>query len=256
MEKFDVLCINCESLVCIEEISMHSLVCVTPIEIVKDQDLVVLSNFRLEKLSNALNQIFISSGADSEVIEKLLEKIRQIKEITSTSDENFDKITLELGQIENTDLSLSLLLCLQRLKSILCEKKLGLAETHMCQLEKTSSKRGVFALEKCEKVEIFEINSVIDPISRRSLSLTSIDSSQAIEVESDFLSKLLKTLPEEDYFQKYFYSKVLIMKLEYPSNHPVQDVNLDQLYEKSKKSGIVLDDWEGFIRTEFNLISR
>jgi hypothetical protein len=56
MDEIDVLCINCENLISLDQISAHSSDCITPIDYILNDPTsqIEIYNFRLEKLQSAI----------------------------------------------------------------------------------------------------------------------------------------------------------------------------------------------------------
>ena len=188
------------------------------------------------------------------------------------------KLTIkETGLIDQEKLNLSVLLYVQRFRVILYElEEVVDEENQKLELKLKSENKGHSAntaarigislaennytqneMNKYEKININEIDSVIEPDSRRSLSLFSLDfSGKIFDFEASYRPEQLSEHlnehhEEEDTLYKYFYQCADIKKLDYPSNHPVQGIDTLKLYNESNELGVLPDDWETFIDAHF-----
>ena len=265
MDEIDVLCINCENLISLDQISAHSSDCITPIDYILNDPTsqIEIYNFRLEKLQSAITNstkkpTYNENPLELSILNKYINTIKEIikeNKINFYTSSDYFKIIKDLELVLKDSIFLTTEVYLQRLKILIKEKS--------DQIKNFSE---VFENKNTEKIEknlnnknlFSEINSQVAPSSRKSLSINSFESSSKFDDPYSINSPInieevnnAPVLSTDNDLRQYFYNKCLIMKLEYPSSHPVQEINVGELYQLSVIQQISYENWENFINACF-----
>jgi hypothetical protein len=276
MEDIDIVCINCDTLINSNQISAHSMECVMPTEVnLNDQSFnpIETINFKIQKLQTAIENTTKKSELRKNPSIKWLfvylnNKIYEVKInnlIEYYSSRELMEMNEELNLIDIQKVPQIFFLYTERFKALINEKisvlksddnsfedKLGLAIEENCFNTLKIEKKPKKIVESLEKID--EIASIVSPTSRKSFSISSnagIGSSDLENQESEFEKPEYIQEESFDSLKQYFYSRCLLIKLEYPSTHPVQKIDVKTLYKKSLEQSVEFKDWEFFIRLQF-----
>ena len=279
----DVLCINCEDLICISKLSAHSLVCTSPSAQVlqlTSSSLFSQLQFRLIKLKSSLESFFYyrvdpTHKSLKEALESLLKLANEIAQLTTPDIDSIDKLTSISSKIRKITpkLPLSCLVYAERLRALSIEKTYYFIGVIRQQKDKNDISRlllakryGIgnilgnnpFGMGRHMSLEcVPEVNSQLD-------SRTTFKSSIGTPLE-DFSSFSVSENPDEITteshkrfsidlrydLKKYFYSRCLIAKLSFSSRHPAQYIQISELYKKTVQNSVEVEKWEEFIKEEF-----
>lgn len=288
-ENSDVLCINCESMISYEKVTVHSEVCFKPTsQIIK----LISSNYfyqvqyRLSKLKTAIEGIaysdrFISSPELEKAAIILVDFSNELVLVTDpkiASIEKTTEISSKLRKFSET-LPVSLLVYSERLRSLALEKTYAFLDYLNSHKESESIKS--FISEKNK--ELSEAQAKVNSFNKRSVHLQGLlksfekleDVASVVESSKTINSSLISPIIEENLLiddldgmlacnteeltqksaedlKRYFYSKCLHIKLSFPSRHPAQYIQIPELYEKIMKTAVPLNLWEDFIQDEFS----
>ena len=288
MNEIDVLCINCENMISVEKLSIHSSVCITPTTYIlklSSYDPIKLVDFRIDKLKCSIEAILheeikILTSDEKALFNFLSQQSAEsltIKDSTNASLDICIKIKNRISSYPVQNISPCVSLYLERVKVIITEKaKLinedlrfkestlpmqTILENKATQLD-LLNKQIIKYKQSTEEIDTkgicLEVNSnVEDWRSRKSISssLTSPKDSNQVDLEDldkmhEVQEKEMEKRSNED-LQKYFYSKCLIMKLKYSSRDLAQFIQIPDLYRRVKDSGIPVEMWEDFIAEQF-----
>jgi hypothetical protein len=275
----DVLCINCESMIDYLKLEAHSQVCYTyTAEVKRFDNSPYLShiNFRIIKLKTSLEAIlyFSTSSPAHFLLQDLIQKANEIITLQSYSLDSIDKATATLSQIRNIceGLPEKYSVYSDRLKVLASNKVYHILDV----IGKGSERSTVKALLTPKFHFAFTRKSLEHNRNRSDMRVNSYESSEDLTgvhearqsigssigsplqfsgIESEDSSKVRVDLTEhitQDNLRKYFYSKCLIVKLSFSSRHPAQYIQISELYNKVLMNQVAVNDWERFIKDEFN----
>lgn len=289
MESIDVLCINCENMISIDKISLHSSVCMAPTQYVlklNNINPLKVLDFKLDKLKCSIESILQEKNKPLTTDEKMIftyivrysGEILAIKEPLSESCEKCKNIADQISKFPLEFISPCVVIYAERVKMIAVEKAKAI-EGECLKIESNMSLESVLESRASQldglkkqiqkfkqvtgdmetKAECLEINSVVDDFaSKRSIGSSVMSPKDGLRVgEIDDLDnmfmeqeKMHKERSNAD-LQKYFYSKCLVMKLGFSSRDPAQFIQIPDLYRKVRETCLPVEKWEDFIREQF-----
>ena len=287
----DVLCINCEDMINYEKVPLHSSICTKPssqvIKMLKSNYHYQIQ-YRINKLKSAIESIayserFLLSPEQEKTVHFLINTANSLIEITDPSITAINQAT-EISSIlkkESELINPSLLIYSERLRNLAIEKTYYFLE--FLSLNKESESIKSFLLSKTQ--EINQVRKQINFYSKRSLHLHSllksferidevksqIESSKTInsslsspmidgfslkneidELDSMFEKKKAEANNKSAQdLKKYFYSKCLLVKLNFDSRDAAQYIQISDLYQKIISENVPLQNWEEFIKDQF-----
>lgn len=237
----DILCINCQEMVNLRRIAVHSLVCtqvspeVRTIEL--QQNSLESVKFRIKKLSAYLKKqkiVLSKSPAESHFISVLFKLSERL-----LAEEAIPEIVKSLESMSETcKNTLSVLISVERLKGLAVEmSQKSLDQERSREIETLKA-----ALQGGKAVS--EIES--KPESSRSGS-SSIGESVPVEELADCVFPPLADISSVEAARKAFYSLCLSTKLSLRSRSQGLRVSMSALYDKARKECVPLERWAGFI---------
>ena len=286
-----MLCINCENMISLDKISIHSTVCVAPTKYVlklSTTNPLKMLDFKLDKLKCSIESILQEKNKPLTTDEKTIftyivrysGEVLGLKEPLRTNAEKCKEIAEEISRFPLDFISPCVVIYVERVKMIAIEKgnaiesecnsveaslSLGsILENRASELE--GLKKQILRFKQATgdldtRAEGLEINSVVDDIaSKRSLgsSVTSPKAGAAGRLgEIDELDTMI--MEQENIhkersnadLQKYFYSKCLVMKLGFSSRDPAQFIQIPDLYRRVRETCLPVEKWEDFIKEQF-----
>jgi hypothetical protein len=277
MDVPDVICINCEHLIPLKDISSHSSFCLQPKPHFQNSSKIPeinLINLKLKRLSKGLERLTssLSSSYEKEAIKFLIETSQKLSNQAEISKNTLTTTLSFLNTLKNYSFIDSpfifLVIYSERLKycmkdkikllnSLLTSEKRIITQNikellenndkTLSELEKElqDQKNLKNELEKSmEKISV--INSSLD-LSCTSRSFHSRHSSiGSLSSLSDFeVTKNSQTTETQN--RKVFYSKCLTAKLKFSSKDPAQLVQLSDLYIEAKAKNVCIEKWNDFI---------
>lgn len=289
MENIDVLCINCENMISLEKISIHSTICMAPTQYVlklSHTNPLKMLDFKLDKLKCSIESILQEKNKPLTTDEKMIftyivrysGEVLGVKEPVRENVEKCQKIAEEINRFPLDFISPCVVIYVERVKMIAIEK--GHAIENECQkveanmslgsiLESRASqleglKKQILKFKQATgdldtRAECLEINSVVDDIgSKRSLGSSIMSPKEGLrlceidELDNMFIEqeKVNKERSNAD-LQKYFYSKCLVMKLGFSSRDPAQFIQIPDLYRRVRETCLPVEKWEDFIKEQF-----
>lgn len=289
MEFIDVLCINCENMISLDKISLHSSVCMAPTNYIlklSSLDPIKIINFRLDKLKCAMEAILheeikVLTTDEKMILVYLSRKSAEalgIKDSTCENAETCMQITKEISEYPADFISPCVSLYLERVKVIASQKAevlleevkikessmniTSLIESRTSQLDRLKKQIEKFKQATGDpgiKSDYLEVNSVVDDIFPKSSIGSSLVSpkDEKAQMDIDELDNMFHdhevqtSQKSNEDLQRYFYSKCLVIKLGFASRDPAQFIQIPDLYRKVKESAIPVDMWEEFIREQF-----
>lgn len=255
----DILCINCQEMVNLARIAVHSIACTqvsTEVRTIESQDNALESvKFKIKKLNNYLKRqknSHTKSPSDRNLItilHKLSDRVLHDDSLL-TLKSVLDSLESLLATFQG---SLSILIYIERFKIFAEEMKGELLSLELeskdieiqalkAALQDEVNKAEIIEREKARQIS--EIESL--PASSNSLSNTGSDAFTTEElVESEF--------PAEDEVlcedaRKAFYTQCLSIKLSLPSRSKGLKVSIPALYEKTVRESIPQENWTAFIK--------
>jgi hypothetical protein len=292
MENIDVLCINCENMISLDKISLHSSICLAPTAYIlklNDTNPSKMLDFRLDKLKCSLECILQENLKpltipEKQIFSSLIELSSEVLKLKDLSNENLEnlekseKIQVQMNSFSFEDVSPCVTIYAERLKTMANQKIMNLK--HEAKLLESSMSVGLMIRQRQSQLEglnkeimkfkqsagdldgileCVDINSVVDDLnSKRSASSSVLSPKDAGRFETDELDLMFKDQERANKersaqdLQKYFYSKCLVMKLGFSSRDPAQFIQIPDLYRAVRQSGLAVEKWEEYIREQFN----
>lgn len=264
-----VVCINCQELIPTEEIELHSSVCTTVDQSVKNIEEATLleeASFKLTKLENCLKGMSkrteIKPG-DKNYIMILLRLAKKLQEQSKLqTDDVLKSVSSLLVTFKGT---LSVRIYADRLEAIASEQKIALEqkliEEKKLEVQNLSKQVEVFRTKaevlqrsllkpnnNLPQLEIDEIKSSLGSARSTYTDLSSKSSLNASRL-SEFNDELIKTDTVQN-LQTYFYSLCLSEKLKYSSKSPAQFACIKLMYQNATQQSIPVENWTEFIAQE------
>ena len=287
----DILCINCEDMININKLEAHSLICIAPSsQVIKiiSSSIFYQIQFRLSKIKSAIESIYFYElhkypTIIKSFLELLIKKIIELLQLTEPSIDSIDALTEIASEIRgiSSQLSIKFMIYAERLK-VLCSEKTHFFIEEIRKNEKHGLTRELL-------IKRYEINTIrfkslhFHQKSNNSESRqSSIDNIEAINSQNDsritFRSSMSSALLDDEGsksiqfnnfegnetdkshenrikvtndLKKYFYSMCLITKLSFSSRDPAQYIQIHELYKKIIENDIPIENWEEFIKEEF-----
>ena len=280
MDEFsDVLCINCENMISPSHLEAHSKICYTYCAEVKKFDnssYMSHINFRIIKLKTCLEAIiyFSDTVRYHEILQELTLKANQIILLQSYSMESVEKATSILSQIRiiSETLPSQYTVYADRLRVLASNKVYHILDVLSKTSDKSTAKgflthkfqfaftrksldhmrnRSDFRVNSYESSEdltgVHEARHSIGSSIGSPLQFSCIESEDSLKIKSELTEHI-----SQDTLRKYFYSKCLIVKLSFSSRHPAQYIQINDLYSKIVMNQVPVNQWEHFIKDEFN----
>lgn len=271
----DVFCINCEDMIEWSKINNHSLVCTAPTsQVIK---LISCTNdyrlqFKLSKLKISVESLVYCSPLPWDIkqkLEYLIKKIYELLQITQKSMDSVSRSSAISCKLRKLSLKLPInysLYC-ERARMLSIEKTYSLTEgiqyprnslpnpKHDLTQSSLAGKRIKFRRFSSETLDDLNSQANCKPGIRGSVGSYGDDpGSSDIEKKNSFKSEFTENFGKNitGNKKKYFYSQCLFVKREFPSRHPAQYIQIQELYSKMLEDHVPTKDWEDFIRKEFS----
>ncbi|OMJ83932.1 hypothetical protein SteCoe_15027 [Stentor coeruleus] len=276
MDRIDFLCINCQELICQDNITQHSLICVYPTSSVMSIELQPIFQqllYKIKKLKSALMSHISQENRqiDKELYEFLVQQADDLLNIEESSNESLDKCKSTLNTLDrysNANLSTSILLYTERLKIIAqsfiqeLEKNLDYQVNPLDKkyMEIQQARENVGKAKISNTHNIDEISSQISQIwngKHSAASMTNPDDENQKQ-DLDELDNMFKQNESErnkktaEDLQRYFFSRCLVTKLASPAKDLTQYIQIPELYKSVQELKIPVEKWEEFIREQFS----
>jgi len=245
----DILCINCQEMVNLKQIAVHSFACTQVSSEVRTIELQENTlegvKFRIKKLSGFLKSqknAFSKSPAERHILSVLFKLSEQL-----LAEEALKVVVDSLESMTNTCRSaLSVLISVERLKGLAVEMR-----DEMLNKEKN---REIWALKAAlqqvvetregKTKEISEIDSKPESVHS---GTTSREESVPLEELADCLSPPIADISSPEAARKAFYSLCLATKFSLHPHSKGLQVPLSFLYDKARKRRIPRERWAAFI---------
>ena len=290
-DVLDILCINCQEMINFSNILEHSLLCVYPSSaylIAENNSALMQIQYRLDKLVFALDLIIFkrlrTEHVSYEFLLKQAKKLYLVVEVSIESVERCNSLTGIIKKFAKSMIKPGLIIYSERLRELASEKtallieslaKNGYSEEIIKMLNKkyteiiktrtdaseTVQKR-MFLKNLSENLQnIDEIASQVSRVmTQRSStnSLLSPDGDHADDYDLNELDNMNLDKEKEQNdnsktdLHKYFYSKCLMIKLSFSSDHPSKYIQIQEVYKKILAKKVPMEMWEQFIKEEFN----
>jgi hypothetical protein len=274
MDSIDFLCINCQEMVTKENISMHSLICVYPLpNILKLECESIASQiiYKLNKIAFALQSRIADKlpEIDRGIYEFLITQANTLLTVQDPSRDSLEKCkstAFTLDRYSTTVLSPGLILYCERLKVLASQAIKTLEQELSSQInpldlkykEIQEAKENIYKGITENSHNIDEISSQISQIWNHKPGSTIFTSPDEFNIkdleELDKLGKIQEKEQEKknsEDLKKYFFSICLLKKLSFPSEDPVQRIQIPDLYKKVLELQVHVNDWKNYITEQF-----
>ncbi|OMJ77550.1 hypothetical protein SteCoe_22843 [Stentor coeruleus] len=287
----DVLCINCENMIEFTKLEAHSKVCTQPTQqVLKYNSMSFLSglHFRLTKLKSSVEAlVYYGNESLSGSIKGHLEfLIAKANELLSLQDANMDSVDVATAintQLRNVSAKMpcKYLVYSERLRFLALEKTYFILDAISKKTERTSVSQMLIAKKQeidYTKKQMKFLTRAKHRIEHRTNSYDNLEEASSNKIPRSSVMSNIGSPAErkEDGFteiedfqplcsggrqrvvntkndmKKSFFSKCLVVKLTFPSKHPAQYIQINELYEKILKNNTPIERWEEFIRDEFD----